>query len=202
MNQYINRLPNSVYCKLLLYANRLELNQTIFLEGQPIFFKSPTNSYKVDPLMGNIHFVLSENQRVKRKEKNKGIKFHCSQPEEVLGCDREGRTFYCKKFSNRDISGIKITLLECSMKLQNNTILLRHFIQSEIVTIKPSLESIKIRDMNNNEIQPTEEFTGLIGNSGNDSPLSNNIEDENNGPLYQDYDGPDFDNLFDQNEEV
>ncbi|KAN0011776.1 hypothetical protein ACTFIU_007343 [Dictyostelium citrinum] len=169
MINFKNKLSNEIYSKILFYANSIydnNQNVSIFIEDYLIPFKSIEESMENIPLVGTLH--LSEDRtRFPRTFKEKNIKLKSSMKIEQLGIGRDGRVYQYNKFSNRDMDGIKFLLIECHLKYQNvkKRIILRHFIENEITTETPPLSSIKIKNNDNIEIQPIEEFIGLIGSN-------------------------------------
>ncbi|KAN0000006.1 hypothetical protein ACTFIZ_008475 [Dictyostelium cf. discoideum] len=189
-----NKLSFESYAKILFYANSIfdkKLNLSVFIGDYLIPIKNIDQSMETTPLIGSLHLVIKDKKRLPRKFDGKNIKFRSSMNPEGFGVDKEGREFKYNKFSNRHKNGIKFLLMECYLYSENieNKIILRHFIENEISIENPPLSSIIIKDNDNIEIQPNEEFTGLIGSNCGDIPLVLNEpiyspnEDENDSPF-------------------
>ncbi|KAM9961688.1 hypothetical protein ACTFIR_004546 [Dictyostelium discoideum] len=196
-----NKLSFEIYAKILYYANSIVNNNfSVFIEDYLIPIKNIDQSMETTPLIGSLHLVLKDKKRLPRKFNEKNIKFRSSMNPEGFGVDKDGREYKYNKFSNRDKNGIKFLLIECYLYFENieNKIILRHFIENEISIENPPLSSIKIKNNENMDIPPNEEFTGLIGSNSNDIPLLLT------GPIYSpnEYEGgPSFKPLVDYDEE-
>ncbi|KAM9983901.1 hypothetical protein ACTFIY_000632 [Dictyostelium cf. discoideum] len=175
------KLSFEIYAKILFYANSFsDNNLSIFIDDYIIPIKNIDQSMETTPLIGSLHLVFKDKIRLPRKFNEKNIKFRSSMNPEGFGVDKDGREYKYNKFSNRDKNGIKFFLIECYLYFGNieNKIILRHFIENEISIENPPLSSIKIKNNDNMDVQPIEEFTGLIGSNISDIPLLST------GPIY------------------